>query len=343
MKTYPYTQVQMYNLMDANEKEQGLAFLRKVYDDTDSTLVVYAAGGDGTFSGLLKDVSSIVDMSDTRITFSPISFGTGNGLGTVLWSSSVDPKDTLNFERFNKLITDRLECPVRKFDIWKVDINARNDGCILQNSKAGNIQCKTTIRLMTTYASFGIQGRVGYAFESHRHSKRSLNFLEYMRQSLGNCKVTCFKDYISSFSSNGKYTTFCHAQRATKNSVELVIQNLEGLWGSKVSLWKECIPSETVADKTRGPTDSRLWTAQDMGDQKLEVFGIKNRIEYVRNLFKPTRKNILRVGQYPGLTIHFRENATQYLMLDGEFFFLDKPKDISFQPFGAIQVFVNPE
>lgn len=340
VKTHFCTQVQLYDLLENHEKESGLRFIEKLYKETSVSIVIYAAGGDGTFSGLLKDLTERVDMTSKRIISSPISFGTGNGLGTLIWNSRTRMRDTRIFEKFNKLITDRLDCPIKNFDIWKVKITAPN-GKILQNSKSGSTSSKIVERVMTTYISFGIQGKVGYAFETHRHSKRILNFLEYTKQALISTKITLFHKYVNNIEYQAEKATFKNSDKKLKYAVELIVQNIKGMWGSKVSLWNECELTETVSDKSNGPTDSSLWSHQDMGDGKLEIFAIRNRVEYVKNLFKSTRKSILRIGQFSDFTLNFQKNTYPYAMLDGEFFHLECPEKMEIKLLGSIQVFVN--
>ncbi|KAI0229114.1 hypothetical protein L0F63_004641 [Massospora cicadina] len=150
-----------------------------------------------------------------------------------------------------------------------------------------------------------------------------------------------------------------------QGAIELVVQNIPRIWSRDADLWAEAdeLTGPNVIQNRTGPTSAENWNPQSTNDGKLEVFGITSMRNYIK-LQLPKRKSpVLRIGQFGGnLTLHFDDKAPPpkhrnsfrrffrqdvpakgedkritYIMLDGEFFKLFRPKSINFSRFRQIQ------
>lgn len=329
-------QIQMYNLINAKENSEGFVCLLQMYNTyPDATFHVWSAGGDGTFVGVLESFKSLqLSLSDQRINFCVFGFGTGNDLPQALnWGRAISLKHTENLRLFAPYIMERLNGKIRQMDIWKLKVTSYNNGGITKISKE-MVKKPSMERMMSNYMTLGLQGLVGSGFEKNRHTSRLLNIFEYVKQSfvLG-CLAPMerlslyFKRLVLEDSTSFVLTN----DKKNARSVELLVQNIPGIWGRQVDLWNTCKLSESVlqteneAIVNNDPTKKENWTYPSISDSKLEVFSIKSRMDYLLKQAPCTRKSALaRLGQFSDkFTIEFKENSKFHLMVDGEFYLLE--------------------
>ncbi|KAJ3049640.1 hypothetical protein HK097_009390, partial [Rhizophlyctis rosea] len=356
LRDRPHVQVQIYNFLSDKERSAGLKYLRlllrKPWDI--KQVHVWSAGGDGTLMGVVEGmISTGIDVNDDRIFFSVVPFGTGNDLSQVLgWGRFVSGKDVAghHLDGLNSMVVDRLEGHPARLDVWEVHIDTYEEGWIREagkDKKHSNLK-----RKMSNYASIGIQGRVGAGFEENRRGSRVLNAMEYTRQSLdmlvhGVTRVNRSIKSIVVEDENGHTEEFPlnkrKEMRVRKAPVELVIQNIPGMWGRQVDLWGTAKMSPTILRKESGPTDLKGWTPNTANDGKLEIFGISSLKSYLAKQLPWGRHSLQRVGQFPtGTSIHFKQGEHIHAMVDGEFYEITSPKSMSFRRVMQIRL-VGPQ
>ncbi|KAJ3278368.1 hypothetical protein HK104_002397 [Borealophlyctis nickersoniae] len=329
LKDRPHVQVQIYNFLSDGERTAGLKYvrllLRKPWNI--KKVHVWSAGGDGTLMGVVEGlISAGINVNDPRLLFSVVPFGTGNDLSQVLgWGRFVAGKDVAghHLEGLNDIVIDRLEGHEARLDVWEVEIETNDGGWIREAGKETKIQ--QLRRKMSNYSSIGIQGMVGAGFEANRRGSRVLNAMEYARQSMsliahGAPRVS---QSVESIEHEGVNFEICHRRnlKVRKAPVELVIQNIPGMWGRHVDLWGEAKMSPSILKKEEGPTDIKTWTPNTAYDGKLEIFGISSLRSYLAKQLPWGRGQLQRVGQFASpTTVHFKPSAHYHIMIDGEFY-----------------------
>jgi len=347
LRTKPHVQVQIYNFIDDAERSAGLKYLRlllnKPWDIKE--VHVWSAGGDGTLMGVVEGmVSTGIDVKDPRVRFCVVPFGTGNDLSQVLgWGRFVSGKDVAghHLEGLNEMVEERLEGVPVQLDIWEVELSTNPGGWIREAGKDTKIDFLK--RKMSNYSSIGIQGRVGAGFEANRRGTRFLNALEYARQSFsllthGAPRVN---ESIESLEHDGIVYEISHRRNLTvaKAPVELIIQNIPGMWGRQVDLWGSANISPSIIKDATGPTDIANWTPNTASDGKLEVFGISSLRSYLQKQMPWGRSQLQRVGQFPNpLVINFKPKSDLHAMIDGEFYELYNPKSMAYHHLMTITV-----
>ncbi|KAI9094699.1 ATP-NAD kinase-like domain-containing protein [Phlyctochytrium arcticum] len=338
MRDQPHVQVQLYDFLDLDDRNAGLKYLYLLVKKQKSLkeVHVWSAGGDGTLMGVVECMMEMeIDIHDPRVLFSVIPFGTGNDLSQVLgWGRYVSGTDVAgkHLEGLNDLVMARLKGHTTLLDIWEVEITTEEGGWVQQAGK----EKKTSLRRkMSNYSSIGLQGRVGVGFEKNRRGSRVMNAWEYTKQSAGvlahgASRVT---DHLKAMSEGEK--TFNieskDALRVTRHPVEMIIQNIPGMWGRHIDLWGVAEMSRSIIKDQSGPTDMEQWTPHTAYDGKLEVFGIGSLRSYLKKQFPWGRKNLQRIGQFASpYTIDFKPSNHLHAMIDGEFYELNNTKTITY-------------
>jgi hypothetical protein len=322
-------QIQMYNLLDKKDFERGLVYLGRLLPSIrDKTVIlVCSAGGDGSFVSILEAMQKRgIPLDHERIYFSVFGFGTGNDLSQSMnWGRYIPRKDTASFDAFAKHIYRRLSGTLGYMDLWKVNVVPRSNTGYVQKAGSPKQVTGSSSRLMSNYLTFGIQGMVGVGFERKRRTSRFLNVLEYTKQCLFRGVLTHvgrIREYISTIRHGG--ITY-RLDNCDRRSVELVLQNLPGIWGRKMTLWDSCVHRESPLVPNANAACETEWTLSNMGDGKLEVYALKSRRDYIvkqiPGLFKYTV--LQRLGQFSDrIVIECVSGKTFYMMMDGEFYTL---------------------
>ncbi|KAJ3150410.1 hypothetical protein HDU89_003191 [Geranomyces variabilis] len=366
LRSQPEVQVTIVNLMDVDDRNKGLRYFQAM-QETDridiQRLHVWSAGGDGTFMWVLEELMAIkADLHDPRLSFSTIPFGTGNDLSQVMgWGRSIvgDPAGD-HMHRLDKIIQSRLNGQKARLDIWEIEVETNEGGFVQKAAKPNSPSARKEthlLRKMSNYSSLGVQGFVGVGFEPRRHHSRMMNVLEYARQSTllvlrGIPHVNTYAESLEwkgqQIVTNDKLAQMSRPQserdvKATekgktrkhrqRQAVEVVVQNIPGLWGRHVDMWGEARMAPSVVRHAEGPTDSKNWTPNKANDGKLEVFAISSAFSYLRKqLGKWGRKTLSRIGQFPDeLRINLIPGAETALMVDGEFYKLSNCKSITWK------------
>ncbi|KAI8909290.1 ATP-NAD kinase-like domain-containing protein [Powellomyces hirtus] len=367
LRSRPEVQVTISNLMDVDDRQKGLRYFQAM-QETDridiQQLHVWSAGGDGTFMWVLEELMGIkADLHDPRLTFCAIPFGTGNDLSQVMgWGRSIvgDPAGD-HMHRLDKIIRERISGEKARLDIWEIEVETNEGGWVQKAAKPDSPSARKETHLkrkMSNYSSLGVQGFVGVGFEPHRHRSRFANVFEYALQSARIVLrgIPRLNTYAQSLEWKGRQIVtnerLAHLTRpesdrdATaikagkprshrqRQAVEVVVQNIPGLWGRHVDMWGEAQMSPSVVSSPEGPTDIANWTPNKANDGKLEVFTIANEASYVRKFlgFIGGRKSLSRIGQFPDeLRINLIPDKEAALMVDGEFYKLQNCKSITWK------------
>ncbi|KAJ3011218.1 hypothetical protein HKX48_006968 [Thoreauomyces humboldtii] len=378
MRSRPDVQVTMCNLMEPEDRNKGLRYFQAMQttDRIDiQRLHVWSAGGDGTFMWVLEELMALnVNMHDPRLSFCTIPFGTGNDLSQVMgWGRSIvgDPAGD-HMHRLDKIITQRLAGEKARLDIWEIEVETREGGYVQKAAKSSSPSSKKQthlLRKMSNYSSLGVQGFVGVGFEPRRHHSRFMNILEYARQSASLVfhGIPRVHTYTESLEWKGKQIVtnekLAHLHRPKSNrddrnekkqkksrvhrerrAIEIVVQNIPGLWGRHVDMWGTAKMAPSVVSSPEGPTDIANWGSNKANDGKLEVFTISNEISYVKKQMGDWgRKNLSRIGQFPEeLNLNLIEGTSTALMVDGEFYKLVNCKSVKWKHLIQITV-IGPD
>ena len=219
--------------------------------------------------GVVEELIKVdIDVTSDKIKFSLLPLGTGNDLSQVLgWGRRIPGHDIVgaHLETLNKLVKERLEGKTAVLDIWEVVIKAHESGWIQQ---AGSDEKKPEIHhRMSNYSSIGLQGAIGAGFEKNRHSSRLFNILEYTKQALRNVvtgipRVTNSVGEIEGNVSPDERQKWSLVDPEQLKSpfapVEMVIQNIPGIWGRHVDLWGCTEMTPTIFKNEKGPTGIQL-------------------------------------------------------------------------------------
>lgn len=351
LKRNPHIQVQMYNLIDKKDGELGFNFLVSLYKTKPTCdLIVCSAGGDGTFVSILETLRDLsVPIDDQRIAFTSFPFGTGNDLSQALgWEKNIRIHHTKYFDTFYDYIEKRLVGSFQKLDIWNVNITARKDGFIQQSPH--NEKSLVINRMMCNYMTLGVQGLIGYGFEKHRHRSRTWNIIEYVKQSLKRgifSPIERVPTYFNSIKTPEGNLYYMSDKMVKKPIVELVAQNVPGLWGRQVNLWDKCRNfkgSGSALEPSIFGANKENWHKTMMDDEKLDLYFIRSRLQYGLKQIPciMTLTRLARMGQFEsGVSLLFNPDTTFHAMIDGEFFLLHDIEMIKMERITAINVIVG--
>ncbi|RKP04089.1 hypothetical protein CXG81DRAFT_5581, partial [Caulochytrium protostelioides] len=343
LKNNPFVQVQIYNFLDEVDRNAGIRYLRTLqlasagpnnYLKIDQ-LHVWSAGGDGTFMGVISGlIRNEIDITDERLLFCVIPFGTGNDLSQVMgWGRSVPDNDPAgkHLDTLNDLVERRLKGLKARLDIWEVEIQAAPGGYIQKAIKLDSEYSKVwgeprqkLVRIMSNYASLGVQGYVGVGFERNRRNSRFMNIIEYTKQSVMWTlikTIPSISQYLTTIE-NGDVTIPAEdiapsraelkklkksggisrkrARTMRHKPVELIIENIPAIWGRHVDLWAGAKMEDGYVTKPDGPTAMKNWAPQKASDGMLEVFSISNLWSYFKKQLPWARDHLRRIGQFTG-------------------------------------------
>lgn len=338
-------QVQLYQL-GTDEFTRGIQFVKDMYHSTTAEIHIWSAGGDGTLTSIIESsLNSNLKVSDPRLVFSVMPFGTGNDLSQSLgWGRSIKRKFTKDVDKFNGFIFERTPSTRSSLDIWRVHIQTNPGGSITKIQKDRTIEPKSGMsKIFCNYMTIGVQGKVGAAFEKNRQKNRSRNILMYFMQSISKglfSPMPRVKGYLKSFKTNTGTELTLNKSRA----VELIFQNINGIWGRNIRLWDSCRKTSSVADPVTDETRSDAWTLSTPNDGKFEVFMIRSRLDYILKQARYFTKlqTLARIGQFSGpFQVNLKENTKEYVMIDGEFYVVQNGKSIIFEHETCINVNVN--
>lgn len=147
-----------------------------VIEDRNMRIIMVTAGGDGSIIGIVTKAKEYgVDIEN--LLCCPLPYGTGNDLSRVLnWTGRPNGAIYATMENLmNEICLNSQEQPI---NIWRVQVNYRNDGATLTtNSRTRELDEDTQVfdRLMINYFGLGEDGRLGLEFEKRRTGNRHCN------------------------------------------------------------------------------------------------------------------------------------------------------------------------
>ena len=348
LKSRPWVKVFLHDIKDVQDVQVAIGCIKYfLIQERDVRIYVFSAGGDGTFVSAIRTLHSAgIDVYNSRIVFSTIPFGTGNDLSQSLgWGRRVHRNITMRPSRFTREIIRRLDGKVIMYDIWHVILKTCDEpevGYI--ETRGTSVRVKDIDTLMSNYMSIGLQGEIGVGFEQRRHKSRGMNIMEYTRQSIGlffKGNLTRLGQYMTTVSDDKN--TFTLSKGSHQSSIELLFQNIPGIWGRQVKLWSECHMETSILSPETGSTDIFNWSRRvSPSDGKIEVYAIKSRWDYLMKQFEPFRKNLFRLGQFPQFKMDFNDSCKEiHCMIDGEFFNVYLPESLNVRHDGQIQMLVD--
>lgn len=357
-------QVNMFDLSDDNNRNKGVNYLSSLMqmdaENKKIKFVICSAGGDGSFVWVISNLMQQgIHVQRHGIYFTVFGFGTGNDLSQSLgWGRFVPYKDTATFDGFAKHIVSRLQGQLSHMDLWQVTI-IPNCGTIDRTTSIphGYIEKATKCHrhqhtgvmtfLMSNYLTLGIQGIVGTGFEQNRRGSRLFNVLEYVRQCFCNGVMKHLErvpEYVSHIENDGNMYTIDVDRRRCRRMVEILFQNLPGIWGRRMKLWDLCKKNPAIVYPRIGGADQKQWTKSAISDGKLDVYGIGSRIDYMFKQLTPycKRSSLCRIGQFSKeIVIHCVPGSLFHMMLDGEFYVLYNIKEIRLNKTANISILRN--
>ncbi|RUS13820.1 ATP-NAD kinase-like domain-containing protein, partial [Endogone sp. FLAS-F59071] len=204
LKEIPEVQMQVYNVLDDEDRERGFATLKaaeRIIEEGSTVpesneigevaktrqIHVWSAGGDGTVMSVFEElVKYNVDMD--KVYFSCIPFGTGNDFSQILgWGRTIENKDALG-DRLSELASiskKRLNGVEARLDIWELELTCYDSGYVRKAGRSHRLETeeRAMVRKFSNYLSLGVQGWVGSGFENQRTGTRKWNALIYVMES----------------------------------------------------------------------------------------------------------------------------------------------------------------
>jgi diacylglycerol kinase (ATP) len=327
----------IFNVRDNNIRQRGLAILR---NHTQNSIVkVLSAGGDGS-SGWLIEELILASIPLSKVEFYVIPYGTGNDLPSHLkWGRK--PKKRIigkNLSSFKDYISTLFNCKETKLDLWEVEAEVEQAGCIKMVQKTSKSYSKQTFkddlgqplttfkRLMTCSFGIGLDGKIGMSFEKHRTTHRSLNKLVYFWQGLKNVGLRSFakiRDYCYSMTSYEREegeVIFDRENSVPERDTVLLAMNIKTYLGGDFVVW------ETARRDLKGDKD---YLPQKANDGVLEWLTFS---AYGLAVERGVQGNGKRLHQGKGpFVIKLRSPKKQkkvYFQIDGEHFYMKNPKQI---------------
>lgn len=303
--------------------------------------IVLSAGGDGTFTWVIDLLrKSGVDVYSPYLVFSAIPFGTGNDLAQSFgWGRKVSKRVTRDAGLFYDLVKSYTrDGTIINHDLWEIRV------CGGKCEDGGAMK-----RLMSNYLTIGLQGQVGASFEKKRGGTRFRNAVEYIKQVAGvvmKRDIQRVRDFFLGivFPSRGcdtlEPTHSLPEQSTYQHGVELLVQNISGIWGRQVNLWKSCRLGKSIMSPASLVTNR----TSSSGDGRLEVFTIVSRWDYFIKQFKFVRcgSKLGRMGQLGSFDILLKQGCSRvHFMIDGEFYTADSASCVSVVHAGKIKVLRN--
>lgn len=153
---------------------------------TGSDLVrVMVAGGDGTMMWCFSELEKH-GIDESSVAVGSLPYGTGNDFARAMGSrcdTSVQGESPIQL--ITRLASHWMSYRVENFDLWKVSIDARPDGCFkkidgktrtkkaLMDDQGGLLRHMDNT--MANYFSIGIESRIGIGFDRNRTKSAVLN------------------------------------------------------------------------------------------------------------------------------------------------------------------------
>ncbi|SCM08451.1 diacylglycerol kinase, putative [Plasmodium chabaudi chabaudi] len=330
----------------------------------DISVYVIIAGGDGTLNWVLRE-AEVYGIDTSIFAISIIPFGTGNDFANAFgWKKPIGifkPKDT--FAILNNVVSQILKSEVLYHDYWNIEVVLNDDGyfdkissktkqkeTLIENNK----NVKVLKFCMANYFSIGIDSRIGRGFERHRKTNAALNKMVYLVEGI---KKISFKKTIPvnlivdkmTAGNNFKDIVFTTNKKENapilNKAMSLVCVNIPS-YSSGNDLWKYThklglkLPKD-CDDECKKKYDDLKYSEQKVGDGVLEFLTFRTGWDMGLEFAIKGRGYRIHQGKGPW-KIDFKENLSGvYFQVDGEFFYMTKPKHLSVKYYKKINVLKN--
>ncbi|CDU20013.1 hypothetical protein YYC_00590 [Plasmodium yoelii 17X] len=337
-------------------------FVKLCHDDIPVYVII--AGGDGTLNWVLKE-AELYDIDTSIFAISMIPFGTGNDFANAFgWKKPIGmlkPKDT--FGILNNVISQIFKSEILYHDYWNIEVVLNEDGYFDKiNSKTkqketltkNNDNVKNLKFHMTNYFSIGIDSRIGRGFERHRKNNAILNKMVYAIE--GFKKISSKKNVpinlvIDKMTTGDNFEDIIFTTNKKENApllnkaMSIVCVNIPS-YSSGNDIWKHTdklglkLPKDYNAENKKKYNDLRR-SQQQVGDGILEFVTYRSGVDLGLEFAFKGRACRIHQGEGPW-KIDFKENITGvYFQVDGEFFYMTKPKYLSVKYYKKLNVLKN--
>jgi diacylglycerol kinase (ATP) len=168
-------------MKDAASKTSGFERLRKSLDEKKAEPILVICGGDGTVMWVVTEMAQS-GVDHARVPIAIIPLGTGNDFSQTLgWGKESPDLLSADFEKLKKRVTYWLSAQEESLDIWMVEAEVQEYGKFekVEDGQNRNLEVQAITRHFCNYFSVGVDGKIGYSFDSHRTSSRIGNLAVY--------------------------------------------------------------------------------------------------------------------------------------------------------------------
>lgn len=322
--------VNIFNLQEEQGRVEGCAKARELIS-LQMNVRIIVAGGDGS---LIWAIQSCIEqnLEISCIEFGILPFGSGNDLaGTLGWGR--DPPSDL-FEAYAR---EWWIAMPRSFDFWEIKAEVHELGGFGRVSKSRNSVNKNILkfgeenqlvihRLMSNYFSVGLDARIGLGFDKHRTTKKCCNRFFYAWEGFKKMcccvKTATVPELISRIikQENTVIVDNTTDDAMAEDTSVILALNIRTYGGGEHYVW----------DKARS-LPHKQWEKQSPSDNKIELLTFEGKMSLGLEQIKCTQGQARKLDQSEGpFRIEFNEtSAKAYMQIDGEYYYLEKPKQIS--------------
>jgi diacylglycerol kinase family enzyme len=135
-------------------------------------VIIVICGGDGSFMNLVQEFKEDgIDID--KLIFTQFPFGTANDVPNAFGWGRTPPKQMLT--NLFRVCKELIEAKEIEFDIWEINITVKDKigDILIPGGKLARSLCTTKItKIMCHSFSFGVDARIGLAFELKRTRNR---------------------------------------------------------------------------------------------------------------------------------------------------------------------------
>ena len=325
--------VYIYNLQSEQSRQAGS---EKIFEltQTHSNLRVIIAGGDGSLLWLIETLDTEnIDLN--KIYFGILPFGTGNDLSCMLGWGREPPSNLLE-----PYIEEWLAATPHNFDFWIIKAEVHEGGGFGKVRKDSKSFTKSLMKdgehnklffskMMSNYFSIGLDARIGLGFDKRRTSTKCCNKVVYCWEGFKKmcCCVNTSKipELISSITELNERVVVNNEdnEKALNKDTSVVLAlNIRTYGGGDNYVW----------EKSKSKPGSK-WIKQSANDGQIELLNFVGKLSLGLEQVKCTQGRAKKMDQGSGpYQFNFKEsNKKCYMQIDGEYFYLIKPKTITLE------------
>ena len=306
--------------VDSHSKEDGM-------------IRVIVAGGDGTVMWALSELEAH-GLGGDRVAVGVLPFGTGNDFSRSTGFGGYSPNVIIgrNMSGLKKILLRYIDAQVSSFDIWKVVVKVKEGGSIKKIKDGRKVPVTDSLefsKLCCNYFSVGVDGRIGLGFDRNRTKSACCNKTVYacegFKKSLW--RTNTIAGMLESVTCAGVSLPVDNPTRRSRG-VSLVFMNVPSIAGG-TDLWK-----------CTGSTD-----VQAFSDGKIEVMIVPSVPSFVMANM-PFLKNgaVEPISSSAGpFDLKFKDmkKTRCYCQVDGEFFQLELPDQMTVEHYSSVQVMIG--